>query len=251
MSYNLSFISDEAILAHVADTVHKYRVSFSIGLQEFNKNLIDPVKLTFDARIYGKTIPEVIENEILRQVDKSNTNHIGYFHQNIFNYFGDGWHVPKTGYDVVNESKHIFVEMKNKHNTMNSSSSQKTYMRMQNTLLKTPSATCMLVEVIARKSQNVIWRTNLDGNPVSHENIRRVSIDKFYELITGEAFAFKNLCEKLPQIISDAVDNTTDNTVKNTVLAELESISPNLMKSIYLLSFEKYEGFNQLEMPLL
>ena len=52
--------------------------------------------------------------------------------------------------------------MKNKHNTMNLSSSQKTYMRMQNTLLKNPKASCYLVEVIASKSQDIVWKTSLD-----------------------------------------------------------------------------------------
>lgn len=249
MTYNLGFITDDDILAHVADTVQKYRCSFSMGLKEFNKNLIDPVKLTFDARIYHKDIAQVIEDEVLRQVDKSNTNHIGYFHQNIFKYCGGGWVVPTNGYDIVNEEQNIYVEMKNKHNTMNSSSSQKTYMRMQNTLLHHQDATCLLVEVIAKKSQDIIWKTRVDNNPVSHPNIRRVSIDKFYEIVTGDRLAFRKLCEKLPQIISDAVDVTQDNTVQNTVHAELLKLSPNLMKSIYLLSFAKYEGFNQLDMP--
>ncbi len=112
--------------------------------------MIDPIKLTFDAKIYNKDIQTIIDQEISRQTDKSNTNHIGHFHQNIFKYFGNGWTVPTTGYDVINLDKHIFVEIKNKHNTMNSSSSQKTYMRMQDTLLKNPQAICMLVEVIAR-----------------------------------------------------------------------------------------------------
>jgi hypothetical protein len=45
------------------------------------------------------------------------------------------WSVPSNGYDVENLSNHQYVEMKNKHNTMNSSSAQKTYIKMQNTLL--------------------------------------------------------------------------------------------------------------------
>lgn len=134
--------------------------------------------------------------------------------------------------------------MKNKHNTMNSSSSQKTYMRMQNTILNTPSATCMLVEVIARNNQNIVWNISLDGSPVSNNKIRRVSIDKFYELATGEKTAFKNLCEKLPIVIKDIVNETKLNSESNTVFKELKQISPNLLKSLYLLSFQKYEGFN-------
>ena len=29
----------------------------------------------------------------------------------------------------------------------------------------------------------------------------------------------------------------------NTVFTELEKLSPNLLKSLYILAFEKYEGF--------
>jgi hypothetical protein len=240
-NYGLSFISDENLYSHTKDTVEKYR--FQVDLAGFNKNLIDPIKLTFDSKVYARDIKSVIEGEIVRQMDKSNTNHIGYFHQNIFNHIGDGWTVPINGYDIVNLGKHYYVEMKNKHNTMNSSSSQKTYMRMQNTLLKDPDATCMLVEVIARNSQNIIWNVSLDGSPVSNEKIRRVSIDKFYELVTGKKTAFKELCEQLPKVIEDIVNDIELDAELNTVFSELEQISPNLLKSLYLLSFEKYEGF--------
>lgn len=120
-NYNLSFISDGDLFNHVKETVEKYR--FTIDLAKFNKNIIDPIKLTFDAKIYSKNIQQIIESEILRQLDKSNTNHIGYFHQNIFKYLGNGWRVPTKGFDVVNDEQKIYVEMKNKHNTMNSSAS--------------------------------------------------------------------------------------------------------------------------------
>jgi len=240
-NYNLGFISNIDLYNHVQETVHKYR--FKVDLAEFNKNLIDPIKLTFDAKVYHNTILEVIEHEVVRQVDKSNTNHIGYFHQNIFRYIGEGWDVPVQGYDIVNAQRACFVEMKNKHNTMNSSSSQKTYMRMQNTLLQKPKATCLLVEVIAPKSQNIPWVVSLDGVSMRNEKIRRVSIDKFYELVTSNALAFKQLCEKLPVVIDDVVRNNGFEAESNSVVSELQKIDPNLLKSLYLLSFKQYEGF--------
>lgn len=80
--------------------------------------------------------------------------------------------------------------MKNKHNTMNAAASQKTYMKMQDKLLDDDKAVCMLVEVIAKKSQNIKWETTLDGKKYSHERIRRVSIDKFYEIVFGDKLAF-------------------------------------------------------------
>lgn len=240
--YNLDFITDENLFNHVKETVEKYR--FRIDLEEFNKNLVDPIKLTFDSKIYRKDIADVIEDEIIRQIDKSNINHIGYFHQNIFKYIGGGWSVPEKGYDIENMSQKIYVEMKNKHNTMNSSSSQKTYMRMQHTLLQKPKAKCFLVEVIASNSQDIVWKTTLDGQAVSNPNIRRVSIDKFYELVTGDRVAFKKLCEALPRVLDSVLLTLDTQESQNTVLRELKVIHPNLLKSIYLLSFKKYEGFD-------
>jgi len=243
--YNLGFISNEDLFSHVKETVEKYR--FTIDLKKFNKNLIDPIKLTFDSKIYGKSLEETIELEIIRQMDKSNTNHIGYFHQNIFKYMDSTWEVPKQVFDLINEKEKIYVEMKNKHNTMNSSSAQKTYIAMQNKILKGADITCMLVEVIAKQSQNIPWKISINSEQYVHDNIRRVSIDKFYEIVTGEKDAFKLLCEVLPLVLDDVLVETEQETVQNTVFKELNNISPNLLKSLYLLSFSKYEGFGTLE----
>lgn len=133
---------------------------------------------------------------------------------------------------------------------MNASSSKNTYIQMQDTLIHDPDAICMLVEVIARKSQDDIWKKTINKRKVECERIKRLSIDKFYEFVTGDRLAFKKLCEKLPLVISDVVDDAQDSTIQNTVYEELRRISPNLMKSIYLLSFAKYEGFDELDMPV-
>ena len=113
-NYNLGFISNEDIYNHVKATVLQYRRD--IDLKEFNKNISDPIKLTFDAKIYGQTMRQTIESECIRQIDKTNNNRIGYFHQYLFKYAGNGWGVPdngkKGGFDVLNEDQHIFVEIK-------------------------------------------------------------------------------------------------------------------------------------------
>jgi len=258
-AYNLSFISDDNLYKHVRETIEKYR--FKINLKEFNKNLIDPIKLTFDAKIYGKSIEEIIDLETVRQMDKSNSNNIGYFQQNIFKYIHhkdkfqniphvmkSNWYVPEKGFDIINVQEQIYVEMKNKHNTMNSSSSQKTYMRMSSKINEIPTATCMLVEVIAKNTQNIEWKISLDGEPIFDKRIRRVSIDKFYELVTGEKEAFKQLVESLPKVMDDVLEDIQQNGIENSVFEELEKIDENILKSLYLLSFQKYEGFESLNM---
>ena len=111
-NYKLGFISDNDIYEHVKCTVESYRRN--ITLEEFNVNIVDPIKLTFDSKVYGKTIEQVIADECFRQMDKSNGNKIGYFHQNIFKYAGNGWVVPNEGFDVENPRLHIYVEMRSK-----------------------------------------------------------------------------------------------------------------------------------------
>ena len=114
---------------------------------------------------------------------------------------------------------------------------------MQGMLLKNAQNRCFLVEVIAKNSQNISWKISLDGNSHEHEYIRRVSIDKFYELVTGKIDSFKNLCEVLPIVLDDVIASMTKGRVENTVYDELSEISSGLLQSLYLLSFSKYEGF--------
>lgn len=241
--YNLGFISDEDIYKHVKDTVSKYEKY--INLKSFNKNSIDPIKLTFDAKIYNRSFEQIIESECIRQIDKSNTNHIGYFHQNLFKYVGNGWIVPEKGFDVVNEKKKIYVEMKNKHNTMNSSSAKTTYIKMQDQLLKDSESTCMLVEVIAKKSRNSVWEASLNGTKYKNNKILRVSIDKFYEIVFGDSEAFLKLCKALPTILDDIIEEVKETKINKTVLNELHKISSDTFKSLYLLAFKTYEGFDK------
>jgi hypothetical protein len=243
--YKLSFISDKDLYNHVKDTVKKY--SSKVNLRTFSKNLIDPIKLTFDSKVYDKDDKELIETEVLRQVDKANNNQIGYFHQNIFEYIGDGWSVPESGFDMINKKLNIFIELKNKHNTMNSSSSQRTYIKMQNEILKNPKATCMLVEVIAKKSQDRPWVISLDGERIENQKIRRVSIDNFYKLATKNKNSFRDLCQVLPTVIEDVVNEIGSYNIEDTVYKELKKVSPNILKSFYLISFKSYEGFKEFD----
>lgn len=136
--------------------------------------------------------------------------------------------------------------MKNKHNTMNSSSAQKTYMRMQNEVLNNPNSVCYLVEIISKRSQNEIWNISLDKSNVSHSNIRRISIDKFYEVVTGEKIAFKKLCEVLPIVMDDVLLDFKDDIIQECVFSDLSNLEENIKKTIYLLAFGKYKGFSDL-----
>ena len=248
--YKLNFIAQEDFEFHVSKTIETYNASLAaINLEAFNRNIIDPIKLLFDKSVYKKSFDEILSLEIHRQRDKSNTNAIGYFHQNLFRYLKNCT-VPKQGWDVIytGNGHTVYVEMKNKHNTMNSSSSQKTYIQMQNQILNHPQDYCYLVEVIAPVSRNIPWGCSINGKHISNEQIRRVSIDRFYYEVTGIEDAFYQICQQLPVTIDKLVQANAVPTVKpDTVIQELKQKNPDVLSALYLLAFETYEGFSNLQ----
>lgn len=272
MSWELSFISEKDFTNHVKDTIDKYGEKLeSFDIVRFNKNIVDPIKMIFDKTVYQTSWDEIVGNEIFRQRDKSNNNDIGYFHQRIFQYINN-CHVPDNGteggWDVIFQVSEgitlpegdvvhtVYVEMKNKHNTMNSAAAGKTYIKMQSQLLDDDDCACFLVEAIAKKSQNIKWSTTVDGKSVSHKKIRRVSLDQFYALVTGQEDAFYKMCMVLPKVIEKVV-NEGGEDVKvphDSVMSELRRIAKemntddeNLAMSlaVYLLGFSTYNGFSK------
>lgn len=120
---------------------------------------------------------------------------------------------------------------------------------MQHKILNEPNATCLLVEVIAKRSQDVAWSCTVDKQKVSHENIRRVSIDKFYEIVTGNKNAFAELCAVLPQVIKDVLNRESQNIIENTVLDDIKSQNiENILHGLYMITFRTYQGFNDFEL---
>lgn len=265
MAWNLNFITKEDFKKHVQATILKYGEKLeSFDLKRFNSNLIDPIKLIFDKSVYKTSWEEIVNNEIFRQRDKSNNNDIGYFHQNMFSYF-EGCEVPQAGWDVIYRNPNgivmpdgdvvhtLYVEMKNKHNTMNSASSAKTYIKMQSQILDDDDCACLLVEAIAKRSQNIKWTTKVDGKNVQHRLIRRVSMDQFYAIVTGDENAFYKMCMVLPETINEVVNEEGAVTVpQDTVIQELRKVAElygeqpedlAMAMSVYMLGFNTYLGF--------
>lgn len=266
MVWNLGFISEEDFKNHVRTTIMKYGEKLkAYDLKRFNNNLVDPIKLIFDKSVYHTSWEEIVNNEIFRQRDKSNNNAIGYFHQNIFSYF-EGCEVPQSGWDIIYKNPEgiqmpdgdivhtLYVEMKNKHNTMNSASSAKTYIKMQGQILEDDDCACLLAEAIAKKSQNIKWTTKVDGKNVQHKFIRRVSMDQFYKILTGEEDAFYKMCMVLPGVIHSVVNEEESVIVPHdTVIDELREAAnvyagqPEdfaMAMAVYMLGFHTYMGFS-------
>lgn len=88
---------------------------------------------------------------------------------------------------------------------------------------------------------------------MGHKLIRRVSLDQFYALVTGQHDAFYQICMVLPEVIETAVADLDEVTTPNdTVFDELLNVSKeqshsnedlNIAMSAYMLGFSSYNGF--------
>jgi hypothetical protein len=130
---------------------------------------------------------------------------------------------------------------------MNVNSAQNAYHKMKKEIEQNPNSQCYLVEIIAKKTQNRPWKPTFDGvKKEADERIRRISIDKFYEIITGDKQAFFKLIITLPKILKEIVTKEgVISTNENTALNELEKQNPNHLLALFNLSFQQYEGFSE------
>lgn len=232
---DIDFITYDDFRRHVKDTLDEYRRNDrSVDFDRFRNNDIDAVKLVFDQAADDDKWSNVIRNEIQRKRDKARNNTIGYFHQNIFRYihdprghcvckvFGNG----ETGYDLLvkfgkdheytiqdDNSKpplkisNLYVEMKNKYNTMNNSAIKAEFEMMKSTLLKDSYAACAVVQVMPKgDGADVMWTAQRNGN----HKIRLMGIRTLMELVTGEPDAFEKVCTALPTVLAEVSETTEE-----------------------------------------
>lgn len=200
-----SWISEQDLSKAIRHVYEKYKKALEgQNLRSFNKNVIDPFTLLFDVTLTEKDIEDWLQEESARQLQKTLSNAVGDFHQIVLGSC-KGWKNlgtgNETGLDLKKEDNTVFAEIKNKYNTMNSNSSQTVFNKLKTILTIYPSATAYLVQVIKKPgpSYDLCW--GYKGN--NNQRIRIISGDKFYEKVTGQPTALKQLYSILSKTISD------------------------------------------------
>lgn len=211
MNKYVDFVSDEDFIKCVEHVVDAYssskKIKNSIELLQESENTIDEFKTLFDVCVTKVSFDEWSNFELVRQNDKTINNKIGEFHQELLGHV-DGWVDlgigDETEIDLKKEDNSIFIELKNKYNTMNSSSTKTCREKLENVIEKYPNATAYWAYVINKnyKSEEKIWKYH--GR--EDERIRRISGDKLYEMITGDSQALEKVFNAIPEAIVDLLN---------------------------------------------
>jgi len=194
----------------------------------------------------------LIKTEINRQIDKSINNSIGTFHEQILGGI-TGYEIGNlSGFDIKATNDDLFADIKNKHNTMNSSSAESLFQKLAKYADTYKQAKCYWVQVLAKNSFNEKWFAEINGKEYSHSRVYKISGDQFYNLLSGKENALFELYQILPLVISDYLSKQeNNNSQNNSALEEISTSSKksnrNILDEITFENYGYYLGFDKLK----
>ncbi len=249
----INFISDEHLLTCIRNLHNAYlKAKNNITKKNFYSNKVDTIKLTFDSKFNDIDEEKLIQSEILRQIDKSINNSIGTFHEQILggiNGFESG---NLSGYDIKATDNTLFADIKNKHNTMNSSAAEALFQKLKRYADDYKQAKCYWVQILAKGSFCELWSGDINGKEYSHSRVYKISGDQFYALLSGKQDAMFQLYKTLPIAIKDYLKSAekTEEIAENSALEEIKSETKTSKRTVLdQITFENYSyylGFDKL-----
>lgn len=248
----VSFISDEHLLNCISQLHRTYVKAWGIvDKSALYKNKVDVFKMLFDAKFSSSEYEMLLLNEIARQADKSINNAIGTFHENILGGIEGFQSGTLSGYDIKSNDNTLFADIKNKHNTMNSSSAEALFQKLANYANQFKKARCYWVQILAKSSFEELWTADINGKEYSHSRVYKISGDRFYAKLSNEPDALFNLYKALPVAIDDYLrlycksEVTKSNYAVAEILKEIDK-ERSILDQIAKDNFVYYEGFKDL-----
>jgi hypothetical protein len=156
------------------------------------------------------------------------------------------------GYDIKAIDNSLFADIKNKHNTMNSSAAESLFQKLAKYADTHKMANCYWVQILAKSSFCEKWAGDINGKEYSHSRVYKISGDKFYALLTKQDNALLKLYKVLPQAIKDYLDTMEGSSsfIENSTLKEIKKQTKETKRSILdQITFENYSyylGFDKL-----
>lgn len=248
----VKFITDEHLLECIDNLYKSYlKAKNNLSKKSFYANKVDTIKLTFDAKFNNISEEDLIQSEILRQIDKSINNSIGTFHEQILGGINGYIIGDFSGFDIKAKDETLFADIKNKHNTMNSSSAEALFQKLSRYADTYKRSKCYWVQILAKSSFNEEWAGEINGKEYSHSRVFKISGDQFYALLSGQEDALFQLYNALPKAIDDylksiSLKNTKkENSALEEIKAETEKTKRNVLDQITFENYSYYLGFDK------
>ena len=250
----VDFITDEHLITCISELYEKYynaKVSFS--KKNLYKNKVDIFKMLFDKKFNNLSDEQLINKEIERQVDRTIVNAIGTFHERILAGVKNFEKVD-AGIDIKSKDDKIFIELKNKHNTIKGEDSKSIFMKLLGEIEKHPNSKAYFARILDTKSTNKEWSFTHKKVKFENKNVFIISGDQLYKIVTGNDNSLVRLYQTLPKAIDDYLetkepDDLCEN-IYSTALVELqedtEKSGREIIDEITYSNYNYYLGFDKL-----
>jgi hypothetical protein len=195
--------------------------SLKLNKAWLQRNGVDPFKMIFDMVARNRDFDSLMEQEKNRQYDKKSGGRIGDFHQKLLGGVS-GWSDlgvgDETKVDLKKNDNTIFMELKNKYNTVNSDSLKSVREKLKKITVKYPGSTAYWAYVIEKNGTSGESEWNYLGN--NNPKLRKIWGSKLYELITGKPDALEKTWIALPIAIKDIL--TDSKTISSADMKKLQ-----------------------------
>lgn len=197
----LSWITDddlEKIICDVLSRTQKMVVEASVRMKQ---NVIDPFSsLVMAASMKAEDVNQLVAAQQMSSAAQGISNAVGDFHQQILASV-PGFRNHDAGYDLESETRRILAEVKNKHNTMNSSNREKVEGDLYTAVRqKSGSWSAYLVIMIPKTPTRYLKK-------LRHRRVFECDGATFYDIATGSSTALHDLYHAAAEVVSDLNPN--------------------------------------------
>ena len=192
---SFSWISDSDLAKHIDRLIAAARSSIEDAHGRRQRNRPDPFGSLLVAASYNLRGVEGLEQvQDAESSLRGMSNALGSFHQGMLGSV-NGWRDHDAGYDIEGQSHRIVAEIKNKHNTMNTSTRRAVVSDLQTAVRqKGRGWRGYLVIIIPRRPVRY-------NRQLGQERVYEVDGASFYHIATGEPNAihdlFEHVCNRL------------------------------------------------------
>lgn len=190
------------------DMISLYQTGISD--KKLRENTLDVFSATMESLLKGISFDEWLEQEKKRQIQKTLQNKVGDLHQKILGTLSG---VQDLGVgdvvDIISQEKSLIAEIKNKHNTTKGNHKIAIYDDLQAILSTKPEIkTAYYVEILPKNGKKYNKPFTPSDNKTSqqrppNQHIRQIDGQSFYELLTGNPNALRELYILLAQVASE------------------------------------------------
>lgn len=173
---------------------------------DFLKSDIDPFRFGFNTQIWG--IKAAIKKEIEHKIEMALEDLFGDFHEN---YLGNATHEPSqtkwekipngkmSGVDIANKKKRWYLQIKSKHNSMNSSSAKRLAQELEEQSKKNPRSKIGAGWVIAKPNRKCIGEKEIAAVCDIYKG------RELFKFVTGNPKEMDKVVTVFPKVVKEAI----------------------------------------------